>query len=180
MAIAALTNNLEKIACTREQRHSNTWALSVTWREASCIIIVIYRPWSQVVNFMLYDELVSLVERLSTLSMQLLITGDINILDRLHDLHTLCFNDILHHLVMYNTYRSGILDTVVKKTESQSPNLSVKDVGLSEKCDKELYTVWQSVSQICSWTPPCCCCWIYQQLLIVFKLTIKSSLTDFR
>ena len=82
-------------------------------------------------------QLSHLLERLSTLSVQLVVTGDIDIrLGRPDDPHTLCFNVMLttFGLVQYvrepKYHFGGILNIVVTKTDLQSSDISVKDIGL--------------------------------------------------
>ena len=142
MAIVAPTNiRLEKLACNHEPTTFEYLSACVTSLGALCVIIVIYRPGSQAVSSVFFEELTHLLKRLSTL--QLVLTDDMNIrLDRPDDPHTLRFNDILtsfrlslvQHAQQPTHNLGGISDIVVTKTDSQSPNVSVKDVGLSDHC----------------------------------------------
>lgn len=84
-------------------------------------------------------QLSHLLERLSTLSVQLVVTGDIDIrLDRPDDTHTLRFNVMLTSVGLVQYVREpkynfcGILNIVITKTDWQSSDVSVKDVGLAD------------------------------------------------
>ena len=71
-------------------------AARVTSGTSSCLIVVIYRPGSSAVTSAFFTELTGILDRLSTFTDPLVITGDMNIhLERTSDPDTVTFIELL-------------------------------------------------------------------------------------
>jgi len=104
-----------------------------------CMVLVIYRPGSVSPNQLFFKQFSDLLDQISVLSMELYITGDINIrLDRAGDSDTLQMVDLLssHGLVQHVNQpthnRGGIIDIVVSRVNCLTKNPTVTDIGISD------------------------------------------------
>ena len=99
----------------------------------------IYRPGSELLASEFIKEFRSYQEFLSTFSLPVTVTGDINIrLDRIADSNTAKFTSLLEsfsiaQFVTEPTHQlGGLLDVVITGPDNTPQDLSVVDVGLSD------------------------------------------------
>jgi exonuclease III len=104
----------------------------VVSRDASCTVLLIYRPGSNAVSDAFFIELSSLLDDLATLAEPVFITGDFNIrLDRPDDVSARKLFDIFE---MYDLTcrvnkpshdRNGLLDVVATRNDTAVPEVDV-------------------------------------------------------
>ena len=129
-----MNSNINNIEYTSEYL-----CVRVVSRDASCTVLLIYRPGSMAVSDALFTDLSLLLDDLATLVEPVYITGDLNIrLDRPDDVNTRKLSDLFE---TYNLTcrvndpthdRNGMLDVVATRTDLAAPEVSVIDVGFSD------------------------------------------------
>ena len=105
---------------------------------ASSFVIAMYRPASQLITKAFFKKLSTLLERLSTYSVAVTITGDINIhFEQAADVNTCKIMETLeyfgfHQFINTPTHElGGILDVIVASNDHPQEDIVIDDVGLS-------------------------------------------------
>lgn len=111
----------------------------ITTHAVSCVLLLIYRPGSKPATSAFFDELTSVLERLSVMSAPIVVTGDVNIrLDRPDDPLSRKFTDVLdmfglvNHVTVPTQDMGGMLDVMVTRQEYAAGPVQVLDVGHSD------------------------------------------------
>jgi len=111
----------------------------VTSNGSSCVILLIYRPGSQPVSSLFFDELSSMLEALATSTDPLIVTGDVNIrLDRPDDPNCKRFNELIGSFGFDNRVtepthdRGGLLDVLLTRSDLPPPTTTLINTGLSD------------------------------------------------
>ena len=80
----------------------------ITSRGASCVMLLVYRPGSQVVSPQFFTELTKILDQLSTLALPVILTGDVNIrLDRRDNPSCQQFTELLTLFDLFSARRSA-------------------------------------------------------------------------
>ena len=105
----------------------------------SCVVVVIYRPDSAVVQSMFFDVLSAVFDGVATQQEPVFVVGDLNIhLDRCDDLHARQLNELVtsYGFAIRPTASThqlgGTIDVVITRADSFGPDVSCVDVGLSD------------------------------------------------
>jgi len=105
----------------------------------ACTVIVVYRPGSESVQALFFDELAELLDWVATMAEPLFVVGDLNVrLDRADDVHAARLVDLLagygfENRVSAPTHRRGVMfDVVATHCDLLVPIVKVVDVGLSD------------------------------------------------
>ena len=111
----------------------------VTSHGSSCVVLLIYRPGSQPVSTLFFDELSAMLEALATSSDPLIVTGDVNIrLDRPDDPNCKRFNELIDSFGFNNRVtepthdRGGLLDVLLTRSDLPPPTTTLINTGFSD------------------------------------------------
>ena len=106
---------------------------------ASYVLLTLYRPGSDHVSSVFFDELGCILESIVALSTPIVLAGDVNVrLDRPTDSAAKRFTDLLdslemtQHMTRATHMHDGILDVIVTRSDDSPSSLSVTKVGLSD------------------------------------------------
>jgi len=106
---------------------------------ASCIAAALYRPGSENVNELFFDEFAKLLEYLLSFSSPFFITCDINVhFERTDDAVTVRMCDLLasygasQHVYQPTHDLGGVLDVIITADDTQPTSVAVDDPGLSD------------------------------------------------
>ena len=105
------------------------------------IVVVIYRPGSEVVTSAFYDDLAEILDRVISYSDPVYIVGDLNVrLDRSDEANSRLLTDLFeaYGFTVQPTEpthsRGGLLDVVATRRDPTPPLVNVYDAGLSDHC----------------------------------------------
>jgi len=106
---------------------------------SACTVLLIYRPGSAAVDSLFFEEFSLLLDEVATRSEPVIVAGDFNIrLDRRDSCDSRHLIDVfdsysLRCCVSSQTHdRGGILDVVATRTDLDTPDVDVLDVGISD------------------------------------------------
>ena len=116
---AVVAPNNIRVACRLSSTFEHLCA-RITSREASCVVLLVYRSGSQVVSPQFFTELTKILQHVSTLALPVVLTGNVNIrLDRPDDASRQQFTellvsfDLLQHVNQPTHDFGGIPDVLV-------------------------------------------------------------------
>ena len=111
----------------------------ITAVDASCVVLLIYRPGSAAVTDLFFVELADVLHRLVVLNVPLIVAGDANVhLEQSDDLNSRRFRELLASFglesrVSTSTHdRGGWLDVVATRVDLPAPVVEVIDTGFSD------------------------------------------------
>ena len=112
----------------------------VTFRDSSCIVLLIYRPGSRAADASFFTELSDLLDRLTTFVDPIIVVGDLNIrLDRPNDPHScrllelLATYDLSCRVSSATHDHGGLLDVVLTRSDAPlTSTVEVIDAGFSD------------------------------------------------